>query len=75
MHNVLSCSTMKQIVKLLSLDWEVEISHTYREANKCTDVMANAGCTLDYELTTYESCLPYISDLFIFDSMGLYTPD
>jgi hypothetical protein len=22
--------------------------------------MANAGCTLDYDLTTYESCLPYL---------------
>jgi hypothetical protein len=47
----------------------VEISHTYGEANKCADAMTNAGCTLDHELTTYESCLPYLSDLFVFDSM------
>jgi hypothetical protein len=27
-------------------------THTYREANKCANAIANEGCTLDYEVTT-----------------------
>jgi ribonuclease HI len=40
----------RQIWKLLDLDWTVEIAHTYREANKCADALANLGCSLDYDL-------------------------
>jgi hypothetical protein len=70
MNSALSCSLMKQIVKLLSLlDWVVEISHTYREANKCADTIANKACTLDYEITTYETRPSYLSNLFNFIGM------
>jgi 3-mercaptopyruvate sulfurtransferase SseA len=44
----------KRIWKLLDMDWTIEISHTYREANKCADAMANLGCSLDYDIVFYD---------------------
>jgi hypothetical protein len=74
MNSALGCSLMKHIVKLLSLDWVVEISQTYKETNKCANAMSNKGCTFDYEVTTYETCPSYLRDLFIFNSMSINTP-
>ena len=34
--------------------------NSYNVLNMLNTAMANAGCTLDYDLTTYESCLPYL---------------
>jgi hypothetical protein len=36
---------LKKICGMLALDWIVEISHEYHEANKCADVLANIGCS------------------------------
>jgi hypothetical protein len=35
------------IRRLFELDWEVTISHSYREANWWVDALANMGCDLD----------------------------
>jgi hypothetical protein len=40
-NSTLGVALARQIWKLLDLDWTVEISHTYREANKCADALAN----------------------------------
>jgi hypothetical protein len=55
---------LKQIWKLLEIDWLVEISHTYREVNKCTDVLANISCSLDYKAVFFDACPPQIRDIF-----------
>ncbi|PNY10718.1 hypothetical protein L195_g007306 [Trifolium pratense] len=34
---------VRRIRRLIELDWEVEICHSYREANWCTDALANFG--------------------------------
>ncbi|GAU20624.1 hypothetical protein TSUD_230380 [Trifolium subterraneum] len=34
----------------------VVVKHSYLEANKCDDVLANIGCTLDSHTMYYESC-------------------
>ncbi|PNX90804.1 ethylene responsive transcription factor 1b [Trifolium pratense] len=48
-NSLVGGSLLKQIWRLLEIDWEVEVSHVYREANKCADALANIGCSLDYE--------------------------
>jgi ribonuclease HI len=37
-------SICKRIWKLLELDWEVRIRHTYRESNLCAGLLAHEGC-------------------------------
>jgi ribonuclease HI len=45
-----------QIREMLALDWEVVIKYSYCEANKCADVLANIGCTLDSTIVYNDSC-------------------
>jgi ribonuclease HI len=65
---------VKQIWQLLDLDWNVTISHTYREANKCADALANLGCSLSYDLIFYDTCPDSMSHLFAYDNLGIATP-
>jgi hypothetical protein len=65
---------VKHIWRLLELDWEVEVSHTYREANRCADALSIIGCSADYETLTYEVCPYHLSELLAADCTGLSTP-
>lgn len=38
---------MKNICRLIELHGEVKVVHSYREANKCVDALANVGCSLE----------------------------
>ncbi|MCI09825.1 putative non-LTR retroelement reverse transcriptase, partial [Trifolium medium] len=67
-------SLVKRIRRLLELDWDVKIAHAYRESNKCADVLANIGCTLDREIIFYDSCPSQIKDLLLANEMGITTP-
>ncbi|CAN1851844.1 Putative ribonuclease H protein At1g65750, partial [Linum perenne] len=42
--------TLDSINELLSRDWEVTISHTFREGNSVADLLAHHGHTLDFGL-------------------------
>jgi hypothetical protein len=64
----------KLIWKLIDIDWTIEISHIYREANKCADAMANLKCSLDYDLVFYDMRPHSISKVFSNDNMGISTP-
>jgi ribonuclease HI len=64
------CSLLKRIWKLLEEDWLVEISHTYREANKCADALANIGCSLVSNCVFYDRCPAQIMDMYEFDLLG-----
>ncbi|CAJ2679356.1 unnamed protein product [Trifolium pratense] len=63
MSSSLGVALVKQIWRLLDMNWEVEVSHTYREANKCADALANLGCSLANEIVFYDRCPSHISDL------------
>jgi hypothetical protein len=65
---------MKYTWRILELDWEVEVSHTYREANRCADVLANIGCSADYETLMYDVCLSHLSELLAANCTGLSIP-
>ncbi|CAN1162876.1 Putative ribonuclease H protein At1g65750 [Linum perenne] len=40
--------TLASISELRSRDWEVSISHTFREGNKVADMLAHHGHTFDF---------------------------
>jgi ribonuclease HI len=64
---------LKQIWQLLDHDWNVEISHTYREANHCADALATLGCSLNLEITTFDSCPSHMREIYDADCMGITT--
>jgi hypothetical protein len=45
---------IKRIRALLQEDWEVNISHVFREANRCADALANMGSAGSTELVLYD---------------------
>jgi ribonuclease HI len=68
------CSLLKRIRNLLQKNWFIEVSHTYRKANKCADALANIGCTLATECVFYDRCPAQIIDMYKFDLQGNSTP-
>ncbi|PNY12420.1 ribonuclease H [Trifolium pratense] len=65
---------VKQIWRMLDMNWKVEISHTYREANKCADALANLGSTLDKELIFFDDCPSHIREICTADRLGITNP-
>lgn len=65
---------VNKIHHLLEMDWNVDISRSYREANRSTDALANIACSLDYNLKIYETCPTQIRHLLLADIMGIATP-
>jgi ribonuclease HI len=63
-------SLCQKIWRLLHLNWEVRIRHTYREANLCADALASIGCGVGNTMIFYESCPTQIRQLFIADAAG-----
>jgi ribonuclease HI len=62
---------VEQISKMMSLDWEVEVRHTYREANKCAYALANYGCMSRVDIQFFTCCPDFIKDLFVADNLGV----
>jgi ribonuclease HI len=67
-------SLLKQIWHMLERDWVVEISHTYREANKCADVLANLGCSMVYDVVFFDLCPLHVRDMYHYDLTGNSSP-
>ncbi|CAJ2663874.1 unnamed protein product, partial [Trifolium pratense] len=68
--SALGFSLVKSIGRLLDEQWEVKISHSYRETNKCADALASMGCILDCNIVFFETCPSSIKNLFSADVMG-----
>jgi len=47
---------LQNIKRLLTLECEVQIIHTYREENTCLDVLENLECDGSFCLIIYEHC-------------------
>jgi ribonuclease HI len=67
-------SLVEQIRRLLALDWQVVVHHSYREANQCADALANYGCSMDAGISFFDFCPSSIKHLLLFDMMGNTTP-
>ncbi|GAU48439.1 hypothetical protein TSUD_100590 [Trifolium subterraneum] len=65
---------VRNIQRLVNLEWEVRIVHAYSESNQCADTLANTGCTLDRETIYYDDCPPRVRELLLSDVMGITTP-
>jgi len=59
---------------LLTLEWEIKVCHSYREANACADALANMGCNHGLGLQVYEVCPARFNLLMLADVMGIATP-
>ncbi|KAK2399946.1 Polynucleotidyl transferase, ribonuclease H superfamily protein [Trifolium repens] len=65
---------LKKIRGLLALEWEVKISHVYRESNRCADALVNIGCSLNHNILFYFDCPVEIRDIMSAAVLGITTP-
>jgi ribonuclease HI len=71
--SVVGWRLIQEIRRLLALDWEVKVCHSYREANGCADALANMGCEHGLGIRVYDLCPPRLSSLLLADVMGIAT--
>jgi len=64
-------SLVFEIQRLINLDWEIVVKHSYKEANQCADALANFGCSLMGEITFFESCPAQFSHVLAADVIGI----
>ncbi|PNX68029.1 hypothetical protein L195_g063792, partial [Trifolium pratense] len=43
-ESVVGWRIIQEIRRLIGMDWEVKICHSYRESNAFADALANLGC-------------------------------
>ncbi|PNY05394.1 ribonuclease H [Trifolium pratense] len=72
--SVVGWRIIQEIRRLLAMDWEVKISHSYRESNACGDTLANLGCDNEPGMQVYDHCPASLSSLLLADVMGIATP-
>ena len=53
-------------------DWNVEVGHTYREADSCADKLAKSGHNFRLGVKFFERLPPLISLDCLADASGLY---
>jgi ribonuclease HI len=73
-RSIMGHSLVKHIRQLMCLDWEVTVSHAFRESNYCADALANYGCSLDSSIVYFDVCPSQLRNLILADKMGISTP-
>ena len=53
---------------LLNLPWNVQLTHTLREANECADFLAKHGANHDSPWCSLENPIPGLEDLLLADA-------
>ncbi|MCI30713.1 ribonuclease H protein, partial [Trifolium medium] len=66
-------SSVRKIHNMLNMEWIVEFMHEYRKANKCADVLARIGCSLEYNVIFYGACTEEIREFMLADELGFVT--
>jgi ribonuclease HI len=69
--SAMGVALLEGIGRLLEFEWEVKVTHSYREANTCADALANIGCSLGTDTTFFEECPSQINHLLVANKMGL----
>jgi hypothetical protein len=72
--SVVEWRLVQEIRRLLALDWDIEVCHSYCEANACADTLANMGCEHGPGIRLNEHCSSRLSSLLLDDTMGITTP-
>ncbi|CAL1383991.1 unnamed protein product [Linum trigynum] len=62
---------VQQFRELVQQNWEVKISHTYRECNKATDYLANKGHLVSIGFHDFRIDDPGLSFWILYDTMGI----
>ncbi|CAI0436589.1 unnamed protein product, partial [Linum tenue] len=62
---------MRQVQRLLQQNWEVTISHTFREGNKSADYLANKGHSLDIGVHVIDKQDSGLKFWLLYDTMGI----
>ncbi|MCH95075.1 putative non-LTR retroelement reverse transcriptase, partial [Trifolium medium] len=65
---------VEKIRRLIDLDWEVVVKHSYREANQCRDALANIVSGMTDGCVFYDKCPIDISHIYPADVLGIATP-
>ena len=52
----------------------MKLSHTFREANHYVDLLANQCRELEEDLVIFEQPPGFLSQILLFDSLGVETP-
>jgi hypothetical protein len=55
---------MQRVKSLLELSWEVRITHVFREANRCADVLANIGSKGQHDIVFFENPPSQVTQVF-----------
>ncbi|CAI0383552.1 unnamed protein product [Linum tenue] len=60
-----------QFQRLLQQNWEVRVSHIYREGNKVADFLANKGHSASIGFHVFESSDPGLTFWILYDVLGI----
>ncbi|CAN0870119.1 Putative ribonuclease H protein At1g65750 [Linum grandiflorum] len=63
-----------QFKEFCSRQWEVNLSHIYREANNAADYLANFGHSLNYGLHIFDTPDRDLSHWIYYDLVGVSLP-
>jgi ribonuclease HI len=72
--SVPGCALMKKIIELLDGPWEVQITHVYREANRCADMLANMGSEGSSGINYFENPPTRVLQIVEDDARGVSFP-
>jgi ribonuclease HI len=67
-------SVIANIKQLMSLEWEVNLSHSLREGNSCADFLAKVGSSNDTKLRIWSSPPEGLNSLLRDDALRLLRP-
>lgn len=55
----------------MELEWDVEISHIYREENLCADMITKSGINMQERYISFEECPPHWKHFLEIDCSSL----
>ena len=60
-----------KIRRLLEIEWEVVVHHSYQEANQCSEALINLECYLGYNMMVFETCSSQFNNLLATSVLGI----
>ncbi|CAI0550251.1 unnamed protein product [Linum tenue] len=67
-------AVLRRFQALLSRDWQVVISHIYREGNYCADYIASRGHSMSFGLHEFPITDPSLCNWILYDVQGISEP-